>query len=128
MKIVPRKYALALMSAMEESADPAVIQNFLKLLWRRRCFKLLPKIFKIFEEEWNKRTGIIKLNIWYPAKFEGALKEFRMNLEKSSAKKIEMNVSADSSLIGGYKIHCDDVLLDASVSGQLKRLKEKLYS
>lgn len=128
MRITPRKYALALIEAIAEDKPEDAVRNFLKLLWRKRQFRLIPKILRIFEEEWNERHGILKFNVWCPEKFIKALDELKTHAEEISGRKIEMSPFVDNSLIGGCKVHCNNVLIDASVKGQLKRLKERLYA
>ncbi len=128
MKISLRKYAQALAQTLETAKDQKIIiANFLALLQRKKQFRLLPKILHAFEEEWNRRRGIVKMKIDYPAKFEASLAELVQALEQALQKKIHVVATPSSSLIGGFRIRTADVLIDASIEGRLAELARKLH-
>jgi len=129
MKITPQKYAQALAETLHESREPStLIQNFLSLLRRRKQFKLLPKILSAFEREWNTRHGVIKMAVMYPTKFKDSVATLAKSVEAKLGKKVEVTSTASDSLIGGFKVHIGDTLLDASIEGQLKTLERSLHS
>lgn len=129
MKISPRKYAQALAQTLEAAKDQKIIiANFLTLLQRKKQFRLLPKILHAFEQEWNRRRGIVKMSINYPAKFEASLAGFVQGLEQALQKKIHVIARPSSSLIGGFRIRTADMLIDASIEGRLAELSHKLTS
>lgn len=127
MKITPRTYAIGLISALEKAEDQKeVVKSFLSVLWRKKHFKHLPKILKNMEEELDKKFGIMKLDIWYPKKFVESLKDLQEVMEKFYDKKILITPFEDNSLIGGYRIRKGELLIDASISGQIKKLKTQM--
>lgn len=70
MKLTSRKYAQTLVEVLGVETESAlVIKNFLMLLRKRKQMRLLPKILQIFEELWNEKQGIVKLEVTHPAKF-----------------------------------------------------------
>ena len=127
MKITPQKYAQALAETLYDAKEPsAVIQRFLALLRRRKQFKLLPKILHAFEKEWNTRHGVIKMAVVYPAKFKDSVAHLGKSIEEKLGKKVEITAAPSDSLIGGFRVHIEDTLLDASIEGQLKALAQAL--
>lgn len=127
MKISPRKYAISLVEILEESKDiSSDVQCFLSLIWKRKQFKSLHKILIAFEEEWNKRKKIMKLDVWYPKRFELTVMALKEVLQKNWDGKINMTLLPEDSLIGGYKIRFADTLIDASVKTQLENFKKKI--
>lgn len=129
MKITPQKYATALVEvlmASPEAGRGAMIQNFLSFLRRRKQFKLLPKILHAFEKEWNSRHGIIKMALEYPSKFKDSVAYFVTSVEEKLGKKVDLTSAPSESLIGGYKVHIGDTLLDSSIEGQLKALERAM--
>ncbi|GEM_PF-3627762 len=127
MKITPRKYAQALAQTLEDSDDAVtIIHNFLKLLQRKKQFRLLPKILQAFEQEWAHRRGVVKMDVIYPEKFESSLAELEKNLSEKLGKKIEMRAKPSKTLIGGFRLKVEDSLIDASIEGRLKDLQRRL--
>lgn len=127
MKITPRKYAQALAQTLEEKDDPkAIIRNLLALLRRRKQFRLLPKIIEAFEREWNRRRGIVKLKVTYPAQFENSINELEKKLRSILRSKLWIVPHPSSTLIGGLRIETEDTLIDGSLESRLKELSQKL--
>lgn len=129
MKITPRKYAQALAQTLEDKDDTvSIINNFLKMLQRRKQFRLLPKILQAFEQEWANRRGVVRMEVTYPEKFESSLAELEKNLSEKLGKKIEMRAKPSKTLIGGFRLKVEDSLIDASIEGRLKDLERHLRS
>lgn len=129
MRITPKKYAQALAQTLEEKEDAkAIIRNLLTLLRRRKQFRLLPKILQAFEEEWSRRRGIVKMNVTYPTKFADSLAELEERLKKQLGKSIDMHAQPSDSLIGGFRIRMEDILIDASLEARLNALSRRLNS
>ena len=128
MKFSARKYAQALVEALDfkEADEKVIIKNFLHVLQKRRNLKLLPKILKTFEEEWNAKQGILQISVTYPSKFPEALKHLEEALMKALGKKLSITEKASDSLLGGYQIKVKHMLIDGSVDGQLNKLRKKL--
>lgn len=130
MKLTPKKYAQALVQALDAApgAEQTAVfaRNLLRLLRKKKQFRLLPKIMRAFEEQWNARRGIIKLEVVYPEKFADLLADLEKKLSEKLGKPLDMNVKPSKTLIGGYKVLMDDVLIDSSIESKLQALKRKL--
>lgn len=127
MKISPRKYAQALAQMLESAADAKVIiRNFLIMLRRKKQFRILPKILQVFESEWNRQRGIVKMNIAYPEKFAESVEELKKKLGEKLGKQIDVYAKPSTSLIGGLCVQIEDTLIDASIEGKLRRLAAQL--
>jgi len=132
MKITPRKYAQALAQTLEEREEhkdtKAIIRNLLALLRRRKQFRLLPKILQAFEEEWSHRRGIVRMRVTFPTRFAESLQELEANLQKRLGKSIDLHAKPSETLIGGFRIHMEDMLIDASIEARLNALSRRLSS
>lgn len=129
MKMTPKKYAEILISLLEETASPKqAIRNFLTYLQRKKHFKFLNKILIVFEKEWNRRKNISSAEIFGPKKYTAAAEAFAKNLQTQLKKKIDYKFHEDDKLIGGFKVHLDDYLLDASLKSKLTMLSSTLSS
>lgn len=136
MKITPRKYAQALAQAFEEIKDPQdpqvvtqYIASLLALLRRRKQFRLLSKIVEAFEHEWNRRRGIVKLKVTYPAQFKNSITELEEKLRSIGMRGLAslcISGQRSSTLIGGVRIEIEDTLIDGSLETRLKTLAKKL--
>lgn len=127
MKISSKKYAQALIAALENAADPRpMIKNFLVLLRRKKQLKLLPKILQAFEELWNHSHGIVKMEVSCPQKFESSLQVLEKSMEGATGKKMIFKQKIDDSLIGGFRIRSGDTLMDSSLKSRLKMLANNL--
>jgi F0F1-type ATP synthase delta subunit len=50
------------------------------------------------------------------------------NLKEKLGKHIEMHSVPSGTLIGGFRLHFDDVLIDASLESRLRALSRRLYN
>ncbi|MBI4994617.1 ATP synthase F1 subunit delta [Candidatus Peregrinibacteria bacterium] len=132
MKISSKKYAQALIAALENAGDPKpMIKNLLNLLRKKHQLKLLPKILQAFEEQWNQAHDIVKMEVSCPKKFESSLQVLEKSLEgapPSGGKKLIFKPKIDDSLMGGFKIRSGDTLIDASLKTRLKKLEHRIIS
>jgi len=133
MKISIKQYAQALYEltlGKSESEVNIVIEKFVKELAKNNQIKLSTKILDKFEQMYNKENGIIEAQVTSAFKLEEVeiekLKTYL--LEKYSAKEIVFNNKVDEKIKGGVIIKVGDELIDASIAGKLRSLKESLVS
>lgn len=98
-------------------------KNLIRLLLENGRLALLPVIAQQFEKLKAEQSGQIEADIAsaYPLSDE-QVKEMVGLLEKRFARKVSAHVSVDPELIGGVKINAGDVVIDASVRGQLHNM------
>ena len=101
----------------------------LELLCERRQMNLLPAIMEEFYELLRSRQNIVKAQLICAE--EIAEDEKNSIIEKLSHrlnKKIDLNVSIDKSLIGGYILKIKDQVIDGSLKGRLNSIEKSLLS
>ncbi|MFN3397219.1 MAG: F0F1 ATP synthase subunit delta [Sulfurimicrobium sp.] len=98
-------------------------KNLIRLLLENGRLALLPVITEQFEKLKAEQSGMMEADIVsaYPLSIEQE-KEISGLLEKRFARKVTTRVSVDPELIGGVKINAGDVVIDASVRGQLDNM------
>ncbi|MFA7317298.1 MAG: F0F1 ATP synthase subunit delta [Sulfuricella sp.] len=98
-------------------------KNLICLLIENGRLALLPVITKEFEKLMAEQSGQIEADIAsaFPLSDE-RVKEMVGMLEKRFSRKVTVQVSVDPELIGGVKINAGDVVIDASVRGQLNNM------
>jgi F-type H+-transporting ATPase subunit delta len=101
--------------------------RFLELLIDKKRFELLPMVAADLVKLVNEKNNVAKaqvrtakpLNAEQQQKLKDKLKNF-------AGKTIELEVKEDPELIGGVVVRLGDWVLDSSLRGQLKKLKESL--
>lgn len=100
---------------------------FVKLLVKNGKLSLMPEIAEVFSELKADAGGVINaiLVTAYPvnAKLEQALARA---MQKKLDREVTFSVEQDKSLIGGVIIRAGDMVIDASVRGQIKVLTAQL--
>lgn len=98
-------------------------KNLIRLLVENGRLTLLPEITNQFEKLKAEQSGMLEASISsaFPLSDE-QLKDMVDMLEKRFNRKVTAQVSVDSELIGGVKINAGDVVIDASVRGQLNNM------
>jgi F-type H+-transporting ATPase subunit delta len=101
--------------------------NFLVLILNNKREKNIPGIFRNLEELYRKEEGIKTAEISSALPLDDSLIiQITQKLVSEFNVKVELTQKINKSLIGGFVLRFDDLQYDASVSTQLKKIKEKL--
>lgn len=104
-----------------------IAEAFVKLLVENGKLSLVSEIAEIFNELKAEAGGAIHatLTTAYPvnAKFEQALARA---MQKKLDREVTFSVEEDKSLIGGVVIRAGDMVIDASIRGQIEALAAEL--
>lgn len=100
--------------------------KFCELIIRRQRAELLLDIIQRFlelkDEYLNLKTVLVKSAIELD---KNQIEELKSVLEKNLGKKVNLNLSIDEKLIGGFVVQIDDTVIDASLKHQLELLRKK---
>lgn len=101
--------------------------NFLVLIAENKREKYIPGIFRNLEDLYRREEGI-KTAVLTSAQSLNAdiVVQISKMLEKEFQAKVELSEKIDEKLIGGFVLRVDDQQYDASISTQLKKIKEQL--
>lgn len=103
------------------------VENLLKLLVQRRRmghFIWVEKAFtKLVLESENKLTARVDAAEVKP--LEALKGELKKSLEQLTGKKVELAFEEKPDLLGGFRVSVGDTVYDASLAGELQRLKEQ---
>jgi F-type H+-transporting ATPase subunit delta len=105
----------------------ALSLNFLILIAENKRENYLPGIFRNLEDMYRREEGIKSavLTSAQPLK-EALVLQVRKILEKEFNAKVELGQKVDEKLIGGFVLRVEDRQYDASLSTQLKKIREQL--
>ena len=100
--------------------------NFMLLIISKGHFPLAEEIIRRCHDLMDKAAGIVKAEIRTPYTLpENIIMRIR-KLISEKTEKVQVMQTIVPELIGGFELKCGDVLLDASIKGQLKRLEKEL--
>jgi F-type H+-transporting ATPase subunit delta len=103
------------------------VRNFLLLLQERNRMACLPAIFSSYSVLADELSGVVRPVITTALSLDDArIAEIKGALEKSTGKKVILNVQVDPALIGGVVTKIGDKVLDGSVKTQLTRIEDIL--
>lgn len=128
MKYSIQQYAQALYDALHETAEKdheKIIDKFVDILKTNQDLAKYEQIIDTYERLDNEARGVLKANVT-TAREVKLDKGVIDKLNELAGTKLEVEHKVDDSLIGGVVIRMDDTLIDASVKGQLGKLKKSL--
>jgi ATP synthase F1 delta subunit len=99
-----------------------------KVLAKNNQIKNINSIISKFRDIWNKEEGIVEAEVVSREKLNSGIRnEIEKYIEnKYKSGKVEIIEKIDSDIKGGIIVKVGDEVMDASISGRLKRLKSSL--
>jgi len=106
--------------------EPLLIR-FIETLIAKKRINLLPTIAEIYGLLADESLGIIRAKVKTPFSLPPAQQEIiRQKLTALTKQQVIINIEINPSLLGGLAIQIGDRVIDGSVQGRLKDLREKL--
>ena len=133
MRITSAQYAKSLYEATAEKSHGEVdvlISNFVKILAKNGQMRLKNEIMRKFEAVSNMKNGIVVAEVKSREKLSEGIIEKLTNFikEKYQAEKVVIENIIDEKIGGGVIVKVGDEIFDASVKGQLKKMRSVLVS
>ncbi len=125
-KVTPEQ-VLGVITGVARSALPDAARNFLRVVLENGRLDALPEMAVQFRGLVNQRSGTSDAVVYsaFPMD-EAALADLAGVLEKRFARKLNLSVKVDESLIGGVRVVVGDEVLDTSVKARLEQMKAAL--
>lgn len=105
----------------------ATTQHFLALLIEKKRFELLPMVVrdlgKLVDEKHSVARAQVRTARPLTSEQQQKLKD---KLKVFAGKNIELEIKEDPEIIGGVVVRLGDWVLDSSLRGQLKKMKESI--
>jgi F-type H+-transporting ATPase subunit delta len=133
MKISTQQYAQTLLDLTDGKSEQevlTVLAKFAEQLKKDGQLKNADKIMEKFSDLYNSKNGIVVTQVCVRRDVsQDVLKEIEDFVQrKYGAKKVELKIVLDENIKGGIVIRVGDEVLDASVGGQLEKLRKLLTS
>lgn len=101
------------------------LQKFVSLLVQNHREQYLKFIFNSFVNLYLKENKMKLATLTTAVPNPGLEQKIRALVSEKTGCGLDLTVKTDPSLIGGFKLVVDDMLLDASVSAQLEQLRRQ---
>lgn len=110
-----------------QQVQPLAVNLILMLVERNRIH-LLPRVVEHFDRMYNKEMGIVIAEVTTAVPLDPA---HRNHVAKhianlTGAKRVELRVKVDPSILGGIVAKIEDELIDASVASRLAELAQRI--
>ena len=116
-----------LASALGGTVSPLTLR-FLELLIEKKRFELLALVGTHFSRFVAERSNLAKAQVRTARPLSAQDQErLKKALEKFSGKNIELDVKEDPEVIGGLVVRLGDWVMDGSLRGRLRNLKEAFH-
>jgi F-type H+-transporting ATPase subunit delta len=103
----------------------AIALRFLDLLIEKKRYDLFPMVAAVYGRLAADKRGVAKAVVRTARPLSAdAQKTLSARLKIFAGKDIELDVKEDPELIGGVSVKIGDWVLDSSLRGQLRRMKE----
>jgi F-type H+-transporting ATPase subunit delta len=110
-----------------DEGDPAA--NLVRLLLRRGRIRLAGAMATEFRALVQRSRGIVGATVESATPLSDAeVEAIRERLEQMTGRQVELSVRVEPALIGGVAVRIGDRMIDASVRGRLRRLRERLVA
>ena len=124
---VPREKKLVLIDTLFADRARPVTLRLLRMLIQKGRERELRAVHMEFVRLREEMDGLLRISISSAVPLnEAESKGIVDRISKQTGKRVLPEVSVDSSLIGGVRVQYGNSVLDGSVSGALKRMKERL--
>lgn len=101
--------------------------SFIELLLENKREEWIPDIARRFIFLYKKERNILTVTLTSAEKLEKESVDMILSRLKDLFKcEVEFDLKTDESLIGGFQLRIDDVLVDASVQGELRKIRSNL--
>ena len=108
-------------------AFDAITSSFVTLVIKNRRESILPEIADSFDAQVKEYMGIVPVTLISAQPLDEATKTAILGKVQATVKgTLELEEQIDPSLLGGFVVRMGDTQIDASVSNQLKNLKQRL--
>ena len=126
--IEPSKKDAILVEVFRGKVDPLTL-SFLQMTIKNKREEFIPSMARMFLEFYKEEKGIKSVTVTtaVPVNTETRTSLVKM-IEDVYKAKVELGENINDKLIGGFVLKIEDVQLDASVAGQLKKIKQGLLS
>ena len=115
-----------LKTAIGETVHPCLLR-FLEFLTEKKRENKVFLIALKYQEMYRKEKNLLRANVTTATELnDEALDRIKAFVEQAFDRQVELHVSINPELIGGFTLDIEHNRMDASIAGQLNKLKTEL--
>jgi F-type H+-transporting ATPase subunit delta len=104
-----------------------ILYSFFNLLTKKSRLSIILEVYDVLKALYMDEKGEVEANVSVAIDVsDDVKKEIKSILNKITKKDVILNINVDPSIIGGLVVKVKSDLYDASVKGQLSKIKESL--
>lgn len=124
--VIKPKDKINALSALFESRVGKEVSEFLSVITNKGREDILQEITAAFIDAYNNHVGIITVQVKTASPLtDEQQKELIRMLEKSTSKKVLLDLEEQASLRGGISVKINDTVIDATIKHKLEQLEQK---
>jgi F-type H+-transporting ATPase subunit delta len=101
--------------------------RFLLLLLDHKRLDLLGDVLEVLPVFWNERRGVATFEVSsVVALAESQKARLKAELERLEGRPVHLRYALDPGLVAGFSLRKGNIIYDASLRGQLERIKQKI--
>ena len=113
-----------LMTVLEKANASSLTKKFIGAVVMNRRIFVIAEIIDVFLSELAERRGEIKATVISAVELSARqLKDLTASLNKSLGQKVSIDLTVDTSLIGGLIVRVGSRMIDSSIRSKLERLQ-----
>ena len=127
--VLPRKKAEVFETILAAAKVSETLRHFFRVVAEAGRLNLLPDLRRTFADLVDERAGIVEAKVVSAQPLTEAQSQTLVaSLAARTGKTIRLSWSQDAALLGGLKVQVGSTVLDASLQGQLRQLKNQLLT
>jgi ATP synthase F1 delta subunit len=109
-------------------AEPELV-NFLDLLTEKHRMPAIFRIRERFDELWAEENKQLDVTVTSAIELEeSVLEHIRSEIEEKTGQTVELTAEVDPDILGGLVLRVGNMVLDASLSSKLEKLRKEVAS
>lgn len=127
--IVKPSDKLEALEAIFKSSLGKLVNQFISLIAEKERSSILNEIVSAFISEYNVHAGIIEVEIRSASTLgTSQVSELKKVLEKTTSKKVNLDLKEQPELRGGLMVKIDDTVVDGTIKHKLEQLEQTLLA
>lgn len=129
MKFNSKQYAQSLLELAQGATKkeiPGIVEQFVQYLVRARQWRFAHQILEQIENLVRTEEGKVKVVVESANRIQEHTRQHILNFLRKEEGEVEFEEKIDPTVLGGVKLRLNDLLVDATLAGQLEKLRQQL--
>ncbi|MCP5467764.1 MAG: ATP synthase F1 subunit delta [Deltaproteobacteria bacterium] len=110
----------------KSNEDSGPVDNLLKILIDRNRMTVFPMLARLYQDLADEANGRVRVEVSSAVELGEQTVSLKNLLQKRFGNNVILETKIDPSILGGMVVKAKDVIFDASLRGDLMRMKERI--